>query len=75
VKSLAETSKREATKIKPYSEEIKMVFGKIREKAETASNKFTNTAQMVMQVTKSTEQMSLATSEINTEAQKLTNNG
>lgn len=71
VKALAETSRREASKIKPYSQEIKAVFGTIRQKAETASDNFANTAQLVMQVTRSTEEMSQATSEINQEAQKL----
>ena len=71
VKDLAETSKKEAAKIKPYSREIKLVFGKIREKTESASDNFANTAKLVEQITESTEQMSLATSEINSEAQKL----
>ena len=75
VKDLAETSKREAAKIKPYSLEIKMVFGAIREKTESASRNFANTADLVMKVTKSTEEMSKTTSEINLEAQKLINNG
>jgi iron only hydrogenase large subunit-like protein len=75
VKNLAETSKREAAKIKPYSQEIKMVFETIREKTETASRNFANTADLVMQVTKSTEEMSVMTSEINLEAQKLVKNG
>lgn len=75
VKTLAETSKREAGKIRPYSKEVQMIFNKIREKAEIASDNFANTAQMVMQVTKSTEQMSLTTSEISIEAQKLSSNG
>lgn len=74
VKNLAETSKMEAAKIKPYSQEIKMVFQAIREKTETASDKFANTADLVMQVTRSTEEMSQATSEINREAQKLIKN-
>jgi iron only hydrogenase large subunit-like protein/uncharacterized Fe-S cluster-containing protein len=74
VKDLADTSKREAAKIKPYSEEIKSVFGRIRAKAETASDNFANTAELLKQVTQSTEQMSLATSEITMEANRLTNN-
>ncbi|MEA5112724.1 MAG: [Fe-Fe] hydrogenase large subunit C-terminal domain-containing protein [Geobacteraceae bacterium] len=71
VKDLAETSKKEAAKIKPYSHEIITVFSKIREKTELASDNFENTAQLVTQIVSSTEQMSQATSEINTEAQKL----
>jgi methyl-accepting chemotaxis protein len=74
VKTLAETSKREAAKIKPYSEEIKTVFQSILEKTETASNNFANTAELVMQVSRSTEEMSQATVEINQEAQKLVKN-
>jgi len=71
VKDLAETSKKEAAKIKPYSQEIKMIFGKIKVKTESASDNFANTAELIMEITKSTEQMALTTSEINTEAQKL----
>jgi len=74
VKTLAETSKREAAKIKPYSEEIKAVFQTILEKTETASNNFANTADLVMQVSRSTEEMSQATAEINIEAQRLVKN-
>lgn len=74
VKNLAETSKMEAAKIKPYSQEIKMVFQSILEKTETASYNFANTADLVMQVTRSTEEMSQATTEINREAQKLIKN-
>lgn len=72
VKTLAETSRKEAAKIKPYSEEIRMVFEHIREKAERASDDFERTARLVMEVSRSTDQMSKTTSEINVEAQKLT---
>lgn len=74
VKALAETSRKEAAKIKPYSQEIKAVFQSFLEKTEAASNNFSNTADLVMEVTKSTEAMSRMTSEINQEAQKLINN-
>jgi len=70
----AETSKKEAAKIRPYSEEIKSVFGNIRSKAEAASVNFANTADLMLQVTQSTEQLSQVTSEITVEAQRLANN-
>ncbi len=71
VKDLAATSKQEAAKIKPYSEELRTVFGKIRSKTEKASDDFANTAELMMKVTHSTEQMSQVTSEITMEAAKL----
>ncbi len=74
VKALAETSRQEAAKIKPYSQEIKTVFQSFLEKTEAASNNFASTADLVMEVTKSTEAMSQMTSEINQEAQKLISN-
>jgi hypothetical protein len=74
VKDLAETSRKEAAKIKPYSNEIKTVFGTIRTKTETASDNFAKTAHLVNQITQATECMSLTTTEINLEAQRLTSN-
>ncbi len=75
VKDLASTSKQEAAKIKPYSEELRTVFGKIRSKTEKASDDFANTAELMMHVTQSTEQMSQVTSEITIEAARLANAG
>ncbi len=38
-----------------------MVFGKIKGKTESASDNLANTSQLVMEITKSTEQIALAT--------------
>nr|WP_269145424.1 methyl-accepting chemotaxis protein [Geomonas sp. RF6] len=72
VKALAETSRKEAAKIKPYSDELRIVYGRIRQKAEAACTSFASTAQLVTDVSRSTEQMSQVTTEISSEAQKLT---
>jgi NAD-dependent dihydropyrimidine dehydrogenase PreA subunit len=72
VRRLAEISRQESAKIMPFSLELCAVFKTIQEKAEAASATFENTAQQVMQIASSVEQMSATTVEISGEARKLT---
>jgi len=72
VRRLAEVSRTESAKIMPFSEELCKVFRTIQEMAEAASATFESTAQQVMQIASSVEQMSATTVEINSEALKLT---
>jgi iron only hydrogenase large subunit-like protein len=71
VRRLAEISRAESAKIMPFSQELCVVFDTIREKAEAASATFENTAQQVVQIANSVNQMAATTSGISDEAQKL----
>ena len=71
VKKLAENSKTEVEKIKPYAEEIKKIFDMIVKEVSLAFTKFENISELTSQVTASTEEMSASTSELNEEMSKL----
>jgi hypothetical protein len=71
VRRLAEVSRTESAKIMPFSKELCAVFQSIQEKAETALATFECTAQQVMQIASSVDQMFATTEEISGEAQKL----
>jgi methyl-accepting chemotaxis protein len=72
VRRLAEVSKVESSKIMPFSQELCHVFQTIQTKAEAASSTFESTAQQVMQIAGSVEQMSATTAAISEESRKLT---
>lgn len=72
VKELANTSKKEAAQIMPYSEELQAVIAKIQKKAESAFEGFAKTADVMTKVSESTDHMASVTSQIVGEAKKLT---
>jgi iron only hydrogenase large subunit-like protein len=72
VRRLAEISRMESAKIMPFSAELCAVFQTIQEKAEAASATFESTAQQVMHIASSVEQMSATTVEISGQESKLT---
>jgi len=71
VKKLAESSKGEIEKIRPYSEELRRMFEVIVQEVGSASARFNETAKLTGQVTSLAEQMSNTTSQLNNEVARL----
>lgn len=71
VKKLADNSRKEVEKIKPYTEDIKIILSKIVNQVLEADKKFEETSQLTSQVTAATEEISAATSDLNMEVTEL----
>ncbi|MCY6354656.1 methyl-accepting chemotaxis protein [Clostridium sp. ZS2-4] len=71
VKKLADNSKKEVEKIKPYTEDIKRILTKIVNEVLEADKKFEETAKLTSQVTVAAEEISVATSDLSMEVTKL----
>jgi iron only hydrogenase large subunit-like protein len=71
VRRLAEVSQAESAKITPFSKQLCADFEAIRLKAESTSATFESTAQQVIQIANSVEEMAATTAKISEEAHKL----